>query len=175
MQHAASIVPAIAVSVLLTTSLIIPISTNYHEVQGAVVRDSQTQLLDGETVSAQGFIHLYDSTPYKITNGHVAAHWPCDETSTTPLHITIGKAPNLNPANLTVVNELSNPGTICLYHADIPPNNTTTVTDIAIHNPTASDIAFPIDSTVVIGVNEIEPLGQNDTTTALGHNDTHTE
>ena len=67
MQYAASIVPAIGVSVLLTTSLIIPISTNYHEVQGAVVRDSQTQLLDGESVSAGGFIHLYDSTPYKIT------------------------------------------------------------------------------------------------------------
>ena len=175
MQYAVSIVPAIAVSVLLTTSLMIPIGTKYHEVQGAVVRDSQTQFLDGETVSAGGFIHLYDSTPYKITNGHTAAHFPCDETSTTPLHITIGKAPDLRPANLTVVPELSNPGTICLYHADIPPNATFTVTDIAIHNPSDSDVLFPVDSTVVIGVNEIEPLGQNDTTTVLGHNDTHAE
>ena len=74
MQYAVSIVPAIAVSVLLTASLMIPIGTNYHEVQGAVVRDSQTQLLEGETVSAGGFIHLYDSTPNKITSGHVAAH-----------------------------------------------------------------------------------------------------
>jgi hypothetical protein len=176
MQYEVSIVQAIAISVLLTTSLIFPIGTNYHEVHAAVDRDSQTQLLDGETVSAAGFIHLYDSTPYKITNGHVAAHFPCDETSTTPLHITIGQAPNLTPANLAVVPELSNPGTICLYHADIPPNAIFTVTDIAIHNPTNSDVVFPVDSTVVIGVNEIEPLGQNDTHTALGQNHTtHTE
>lgn len=175
MQYAVSILPAIVVSILLITSLIIPIGTNYHEVQGAAVRDSQTQLLDGETVSPNGFIHLYDSTPYKITNGHVAAHFACDEASTTPLHITIGQAPNLRPANLTLVPELSNPGTICLYHADIPPNATFNVTDIAIHNPLDSNVVFPVDSTVVIGVNEIEPLGQNDTTTALGHNDTHTK
>ena len=159
MRCAISIIPAIAVSALLTTSLMIPFGTDSHEVQGAVVRDSQTQLLDGETISAGGFIHLYDSTPYKITNGHIAAHIPFDEDSTSPLAILIGEAPNLSAANLTVVNELSNPGTICIYHADIPPNATTTVTDIAIQNPTDSDEELPTDSTVVIGVNEIEPLG----------------
>jgi hypothetical protein len=53
MQYAISIVSAITVSVLLTTTIIIPIGT-YDEAQGAVVRDSQTQLLDGETVSAGG-------------------------------------------------------------------------------------------------------------------------
>ena len=163
MQYAVSIVPAIAVSVLLTSSLMMPIGINYHEVQGAVVRDSQTQLLDGETISGGGFIHLYDSTPYKITNGHIAAHIPCDETSTSPIAVLIGEAPNLSPANLTVVNELSNPGTICIYHVDILPNATSTVTDIAIQNPTDSDVELETDSSVVIGVNEIEPLGQNDT------------
>jgi len=136
----------------------IPLGTSYHAAQGAIVRDSQTQLLDGETISAGGFIHLYDSTPYMITNGHIAAHIPCDETSTSPLAVLIGEAPNLSPANLTVVNELSNPGTICIYHVDIPPNATATVTDIAIQNPTDSDVELSTDSSVVIGVNEIEPL-----------------
>ena len=159
MEHAASIISVIVVSVLLTTAIMIPLGTSYHAAQGAIVRDSQTQLLDGETISGGGFIHLYDSTPYKITNGHIAAHIPCDETSTSPLAVLIGEAPNLGPANLTVVNELSNPGTICIYHVDIPPNATTTVTDIAIQNPTDSDEELPTDSTVVIGVNEIEPLG----------------
>src|SRR5918994_1818634 len=159
MQYVVSIISAITISVLLTTAIMIPFGTNYPAAQGAVVRDSQTQLLDGETISAGGFIHLYDSTPYKITNGHIAVHIPCDEDSTTPLAVLIGEAPNLSPANLTVVNELSNPGTICIYHVDIPPNATSTVTDIAIQNPTESDVELPTDSTVVIGVNEIEPLG----------------
>src|ERR687891_1972732 len=108
MQYSMSIISATTVSILLTTVIMIPLGANYPAAQGAVVRDSQTQLLDGETISAGGFIHLYDSTPYKITNGHIAAHIPCDETSTSPLTILIGEAPNLSAANLTVVNELSN-------------------------------------------------------------------
>jgi len=46
------------------------------------------------------------------------------------------------------------------YHVDIPPNTTTTttITDIAIQNPTDSDEELPAGSTVVISVNEIEPL-----------------
>lgn len=159
MQHVKGIILAIAVSILLVTAITIPLGTKYFAAQGAISRDSQTILLDGKTIPEGGFIHLYDSTPYKITNGHIAANIPCDETSTSPLAILIGQAPNLSAANLTLVNELSNPGTICIYHVDIPPNATTTVTDIAIQNPTDSDEQLPDDSTVVIGVNEIEPLG----------------
>jgi hypothetical protein len=29
-----------------------------------VARDSQTILLEGKTIPAKGFVHLYDSTPY---------------------------------------------------------------------------------------------------------------
>ncbi|HZD36494.1 MAG TPA: hypothetical protein VE130_14920 [Nitrososphaeraceae archaeon] len=159
MRHTLSIMPAIAVSVVLTTAFMIPLGTNYSVAQGAISRDSQTILLDGKTIPGGGFIHLYDSTPYKITNGHIAANIPCDETSTSPLAILVGEAPNLSAANLTVVNELSNPGTICIYHVDIPLNATAALTDIAIQNPTDSDEELPDGSTVVIGVNEIEPLG----------------
>jgi hypothetical protein len=42
---------------------------------------------------------------------------------------------------------------------DISPNATAAATDIAIQNPTDSDEELPDGSTVVIGVNEIEPLG----------------
>ncbi len=38
-----------------------------------VTRDSQTVLLEGESLPEGSFIHLYDSTPYKIMNGHIAA------------------------------------------------------------------------------------------------------
>ena len=37
-----------------------------------VVRDSSIILLEGKSIPAKGFIHLYDATPYMITNGHIA-------------------------------------------------------------------------------------------------------
>ena len=41
---------------------------------------------------------------------------------------------------------------------DIPSKAGEIVTDIAIQNPTTSQIKLPSTSTVVIGVNEIAPL-----------------
>jgi hypothetical protein len=159
MQRAVGIISAITVSVVLSTALMIPLSIDYVTAQeDPVVRDSQTILLDGKTIPAGGFVHLYDATPFKITSGHVAANIPCDESSVSPLVILAGQAPRLSAANLTILNELSNPGTICIYHVDIPRNATDTVTDIAIQNPTESDVELPPDSTVVIGVDGIEPL-----------------
>lgn len=120
------------------------------------VRDSQAILLEGITVPSQGFIHLYDSTPYLIGNGHIAVNVPCEDNSTASLNMLIGQVPNLTAAELENVPELSTPGTLCLYHVDIPPQNLT-VTDIAIQNPGDSDEVLPPGSTVVIGVNEITP------------------
>ena len=39
------------------------------------VRDSQAVLLEGMTIPSQGFIHLYDSTPFVITNGHIGSKY----------------------------------------------------------------------------------------------------
>lgn len=108
------------------------------------------------TVSSQGFIHLYDSTPYLIGNGHITSNLPCEDNSTATLNVLIGQAPNLRAAELANVPQLSSPGTLSLYHADIPPQNVT-VTDIAVQNPGDSDEVLPPGSTVVIGVNEIMP------------------
>ena len=38
-----------------------------------VTRDSVTLLLDGKSLPKGDFIELYDSTPYKIVNGHFVA------------------------------------------------------------------------------------------------------
>lgn len=129
--------------------------------EGNVIRDSEAVLLEGLTIPSQGFIHLYDSTPYMITNGHVAANIPCEDNSTASLNILIGQAPNLTGAELENIPELSNPGTMCLYHADIPPAQNFTVTDIAVQNPADSDQELPASSTVVIGVNEIVSGGEH--------------
>ncbi|MFL6490492.1 MAG: hypothetical protein ACJ70M_03220 [Nitrososphaera sp.] len=136
------------------------------------VRHSEFALLAGQTIPAGDFIHLYDTTPYSIRNSHVAAKIPCGHDSTPLLNILIGQAPDFTPAPLELIANLSSPGEICLYHADLPAaeqgnvtgsNSTTTfansttaiVTDVAISNPGDEDITLPSTSTVVIGINEI--------------------
>jgi hypothetical protein len=136
----------------------------------STVRDSIVVLLTDQTIPSNDFLHLYDTTPYFITNGHVAAKIPCDDESAPLLNILVGVAPDLAPAPLELVPPLSTPGELCLYHADLPTpaqaNATTTanataanatmITDIAIQNPSDEDVTLPSTSTVVIGVNEIE-------------------
>jgi hypothetical protein len=142
------------------------------------VRDSVLALLSDQTIPASGFIHLYDTSPYSIINGHVAAKIPCDDESAPLLNIIVGAAPQFTPAPLELVANLSTAGELCLYHVDLPApgpeqqanttNTTTTaaaanttataaiITDIAIQNPGDEDITLPSTSTVVIGINEIE-------------------
>jgi hypothetical protein len=140
--------------------------TATEETTTTTVRDSVFALLADQTIPASGFIHLYDTTPYSIKNGHVAAKIPCDDESAPLLNILIGEAPNLTPAPIELVANLSTPGELCLYHVDLPGSeqanatastNATTpmITDIAIQNPGDEDITLPSTSTVVIGINEI--------------------
>ena len=78
--------------------------------QTNVVRDSVTELLDGQIIPGGDFIHLYDTTPYHILNGHVALKAPCEDDSTTPIQILIGSAPNMTAATLENIAPLSTPG-----------------------------------------------------------------
>jgi hypothetical protein len=132
--------------------------SNAQGSEGTVVRGSQTVLLEGITIPASDYIHLYDATPYMIKVGHVAVKLPCDSNSATSLKLLIGQAPNLKPANLELVMELSKPGTMCIYHADIESSqqgDNGIVTDIALQNPTNKFVKFGSTATVVIGVDEI--------------------
>ena len=122
----------------------------------STVRDSVTELLQDKIIPGGDFMHLYDSTPYHILNGHVALKAPCEDDSTTPVQILIGSAPNMTAATLENIAPLSTPGEQCLYHADlIPSENVTIITDIALKNPTEEDLEFPPTASVVIGINEI--------------------
>ena len=93
-----------------------------------------------------------------ITNGHIAAKLPCDTNNTSPLKILIGQAPNLKPAELEFVKPLSTPGKMRIYHVDVPSKAGEVITDIAIQNPTTTEIKLPSTSSVAVGVNEIAPL-----------------
>ena len=121
-----------------------------------VVRDSVAELLEGTSIPGGQFIHLYDSTPYMIMNGHVAVNVPCEDNSTASVQVLLGQAPNLTAAELENLPELSTPGEMCLYHVDIAPHEEV-ITDVAIANPGEEDLEFPPGSTAVIGVNEIAP------------------
>jgi hypothetical protein len=129
-----------------------------HAGNTTTVRDSTAILLAGETIPGRSFIHLYDSTPDAIATGHIAAKIPCDENSNATLTILTGSAPNLQPTELELLPELSTPGELCLYHADLASQQGGNVTtDIAIQNLGEEDIELPATSTVVIGVNKIMP------------------
>ena len=132
-----------------------------------VVRDSETILLKGQTIPAHDFIHLYDASPYKIVNGHLATKIPCNASFQPKVNILVGQAPKVQVIQLHLLEEMSTAGKMCIYHADLEPTSRVahtgpevtigTITDIAIQNPTNKTIKFPPTSTMVIGVNEIEP------------------
>ena len=154
---------AMLIAAVGSTSMLFASTLQYSNAQeNTVTRDSQTILLEGKTLPAKDFIHLYDTTPYLIQVGHVAAKLPCDSSNTTSLNVLIGKAPDLKPAKLELVKELSTPAKLCIYHADLNSDcrgfNPVCITDIALQNPTDKDVKFGPTATVVIGVNEILPL-----------------
>jgi hypothetical protein len=128
------------------------------EAGGTAVRDSTAILLAGETIPGGSFIHLYDTTPDAIATGHVAAKIPCDENSNATLTILTGQAPALQPTELELLQNLSTPGELCLYHADLASEQGGNLTtDIAIQNAGEEDVELPATSTVVIGVNKVLP------------------
>jgi hypothetical protein len=124
-----------------------------------VTRDTVTLLLEGKSIPSKGFLHLYDSTPYMIMNGHIALHVPCDSNSKPAVDVLIGQAPNVKPIEPELVKELSQPGNMCIYHVDVgsDPAKKVIQTDIAIQNPSTQTITFPATSGITIGVNEIMP------------------
>jgi hypothetical protein len=126
-----------------------------------VVRDSVTLLLAGQTIPPKGFIHVYDSAPYMIHNGHVALHVPCDTSSKLIVNLLAGQVngtfTTIQPMNIPT---LSQPGQMCLSHVNINSDMAKKfyVTDIAIQNPSNQTIIFPPTSTLIVGVNGIMPI-----------------
>ncbi len=111
-----------------------------------------------KSLPENSYIHLYDTTPYQIVSGHVAAKLPCDEDNSTEVRVLAGQAPNLAPIDLEYIPDLSSPGEICLYHADLKSSESNAITDIAIGNNSPDDIDFPDTSSVVISVSEISRI-----------------
>ncbi|VFJ12514.1 hypothetical protein [Candidatus Nitrosocosmicus franklandus] len=132
--------------------------------------DSQAILLEGNSLPENEYLHLYDTTPYRIESGHVAAKLPCGEDNMPEAILLAGQAPTLAPIDLEFVNELSIPDEMCLYHADINSSNIDPITDIAIANNSTDEIDFPETSGIVISISEIsmiEPIWMDASQTTL--------
>ena len=150
-------ISAVFVAGIIVTSANAQTNDQEHKADTFIVRDTVTEILGFKTIPAGEFIHLYDTTPYMIMNGHVAAKLPCDKNAQTPIEVLIGKAPDLKAAEMEYIKELSKPGQTCLYHVDLDSNEMI-VTDVALSNPTDKSVRFPATSTITIGINEIMPM-----------------
>jgi hypothetical protein len=146
-----------------------------------VVWDYDTVLLSRQVIPPNDFIAIFDTLPDDM-DGHVSTKLPCSANSTTPLKIYVAKisavqSPQVKSVPLQIVNQLSKPGYMCVYHADIPSttisskdtkvNNThatisqakdnLTNTSIELFNPTTSQITLPDTSSAAIGMNQTIP------------------
>lgn len=146
-----------------------------------VVWDYDTVLLSRQIIPPNDFISIFNTLPDDM-DGHVSTKLPCNTNSTTPLKIyvakiSVGQTPQVKSVPLQIVNQLSKPGYMCVYHADIPSttvsskdtkvNNTRatisqlkdnlTTTSIELFNPTTSQITLPDTSSAAIGMNQTIP------------------
>ena len=146
-----------------------------------VLWDYDTVLLSRQVIPPNDFIPIFDALPDEM-DGHVSTKLPCSANSTTQLKLyvakfSIGQTPEVTSVPLQIVNQLSKPGYMCVYHADIPSttisskdtkvNNThatklqskdnLTNTSIELFNPTTSQITLPDTSTAAIGMNQTIP------------------
>jgi len=122
------------------------------------VSDSVSIFLDDESLPDGSYLPLYDSSPYKINKGHIAAKIPCSSDNSTNIDILTGQAPNLTLAETKFIPELSQLGDLCMYHGDISSDSSKIITDIAISNNSTEEIEFPETSSIVINVNEISQI-----------------
>ena len=120
-------------------------------------------ILSHQIIPPKDFIHLYDTYPFAIAEGSISAKLPCDSDNSTHLRVMIGQIPQLHPANLSMVKDLSRPGYMCLYKFEIQQNstsnrNSSAITDIVLFNTGGERTVLPNTSTFVIGVTRLYPL-----------------
>jgi hypothetical protein len=126
------------------------------------VRQPAILMLSHQIIPPKDFIPLYDSSIYKIADAHISAKIPCNGDSSSTLELLAGDTPNIKPVKLEPVKELSKPGYLCMYHTDIGlthnssgnKTNSTTISNILLHNPSDYRVILPNTSTIIIDISE---------------------
>ncbi len=127
---------------------------------------------------ANDFILLKDVTPLQVVGGHVAMKVPCNRTGETPLKILAGSASEtgsaLVPVELELIQDLSQFGRECVYHADMnvvhiledilveTGRNDVVITDIALLNSGNHPVGFGRDTSSSVTVNLLTVQGEGD-------------
>ncbi len=162
-----SIIVAVTVISALLYIAIVNNNTAIGQQEGMavdVVRDTVHVILDFKRINAKDFIHLYDSAPYHIMNGHVALKMPCD-TDGNPMPKVKVMAGNADMGmfeelKMTLLEKVSTKGKMCVWHGDLASTHKSNtafgqITDVIIMNDSDTSVRFPIGSSVVVSVNEI--------------------
>jgi hypothetical protein len=134
------------------------INKENNSANDTIVSDSQTILLEDISLPEGNYIHLYDSTPYQIMEGNIAAKLPCNDDSSTDVKVLLGQAPNLQATGLELSDGLSVVGDLCMYDVNIGSSESNPITDIAIQNNSTDDIDFLPTSSIIIDIKEIKKL-----------------
>ncbi len=152
---ATSIVAGISVVIIALALSNLSIAQEEHK---QMSHDSATILLGYQRIRPGQFIHLYDTTPLRIASGHVAIHVDCNEDGVAPIKLALGVAPEMEQITLdmkNMIHDMSEHGSMCLYHLDIPPEHEMAVTDIAIVNTSNKWLRLGPESTVTIHIHEL--------------------
>ena len=142
-----------------------PVNKLQRTKDNTVTRNVDTLMLAHQIIPPRDFLHLYGTDPYTIISGHISAKIPCDANSSSSLQLLVGHLPQLKPLQLDPIKELSKPGYLCMYEANVGSpvsSNATSIdtaknTDLILVNPTDYRIVLPNTSTVVISVEQGPP------------------
>jgi hypothetical protein len=133
---------------------------NDEMLQGApngnyLVSDSQTVLLEDIMIPEDEYIHLYDTSPYVISNGHIVAKIPCDEDGNADIFVLGGQTSHLSPISMSLIPTLSDVGELCIYEGDVRSTESNPITDIILQNNSTDAVELPESSSLTISVIEI--------------------
>ena len=123
------------------------------------------------------FMLLEDVTPLQVVGGHVAMKVPCNKNGKTRLQVLVGSASesgsSLVPVELEFIEDISNPGRDCVYHADldvdaikvdlmVESGKEVNITDIALANSGNRRVHFGFDNGNTVTVNLLTAPGEDD-------------
>jgi hypothetical protein len=125
---------------------------------------TSTVPLEKLSLASGDFIILADLTPIPIEAAHVSMNVPCrvtdnNITPSSDIKVIAGVAPDLKPATLEYIAELSRPeSNKCTYHVQLPQVADQQITDIAIMNTGNQTIQFSSGNFATISISTGGPL-----------------
>ena len=112
--------------------------------------------LSDRSIPEDSYIPIYDSRPYKILDGHIAAKLPCNDESSSDVQIVAGNLTMMIPVELEIVPELSFAESMCLYQADVVPVEGNAIYDLILQNNSTDDIDFPSTSSIIVNIAKLD-------------------